>query len=189
MQLLSVYIKQFTKEAHQHLEAVVVRRLKAIKKEKDYANLLTRFYGFFQPVEEALDIFLNDTNVPFYYQRRRSSLILDDLGQLNSTGSTELTIASKLPTINNEYKALGAFYVLEGSTQGGTIIANMLIKQSGMPSNAVNFFNAYKEKEKNMWQTFQERLDEFSVESKEATEIANAANETFEKFQYWMLGV
>src|SRR5688572_4807912 len=131
MQSLSVQIKHFTKEAHQELEAVVVRQLKAIKDEKDYAQLLEKFYGFFQPVEQALDKFLNDTNVPFYSQRRRSSIILSDLQHLNAADS-ELSIATEIPIIDNEYSALGSFYVLEGSTQGGTIIANMLIKHSGM---------------------------------------------------------
>ena len=186
MQLLSVYIKKLTKDAHQELEAVVVRQLKAIKDEKDYAHLLGKFYGFFHPVEQAMDKFLDDKNVPAYHQRRRSSIILDDLQQLNSVKG-ELTFATKLPNIDSEHKALGAFYVLEGSTQGGTIIANMLIKQSGMPAKAVNFFNAYKEKEKNMWQSFRERLDEVSVESKEASEIVTAAKDTFERFHEWIL--
>ena len=188
MQLLSVQIKQLTKEAHQELEGVVVRQLKAIKEEKDYAQLLGKFYGFFHPLERALDKFLNDTNVPFYHQRRRSSIILDDLRHLNVVDS-ELAIATELPKIDNEYKALGSFYVLEGSTQGGTIIANMLIKHSRMPAEAVNFFNAYKEKEKNMWQSFREKLDEIPFGSKEAEEVIQAANETFEKFHSWMLFV
>ena len=188
MQLLSVQIKQLTKEAHQELEGVVVRQLKAIKEEKDYAKLLAKFYGFFHPVEEALNKFLNDTNVPFYHQRRRSSIILDDLQHLN-VGDIGLAIATEVPKIDNECKALGSFYVLEGSTQGGTIIANMLTRHSGMPAEAVNFFNAYKEKEKNMWQSFREKLDEIPFGSKEAEEVIQAANETFEKFHSWMLYV
>lgn len=186
MQLLSVHIKKATKRAHQLLEAVVVRQLKAIRSENDYAHLLNKFYGFFHPAERLLDNFLNDTNVPLYQQRRRSSSILDDLREIGSTGK-EMALATSLPGIDNEHKALGVFYVLEGSTQGGTIIANMLVKQLGMPSNAVHFFNAYKEKEKTMWQSFRERLDEVPVGSKEAEEIMQAANEAFEKFHAWMV--
>ena len=149
---------------------------------------MEKFYGFFHSVEQALDKFLNDSNVPFYYQRRRSSIILDDLRHLNAR-IDDLSIATALPMIDNEYKALGAFYVLEGSSQGGTIIANMLIKQGGMPAEAVSFFNAYKEEEKNLWQSFREKLDEIPFGSKEAEEVIQAANETFEKFHSWMLYV
>ena len=188
MQLLSEQIKQYTKQAHQELEGVVIRQLKAIREEKDYAQLLGKFYGFFHPVEQVFDKYLNDTNVPCYHQRRRSSIILDDLQHLNVCDNA-LAVATELPKIDNEFKALGSFYVLEGSTQGGTIIANMLIKQGGMPAEAVSFFNAYKEEEKNMWQSFREKLDEIPFGSKEAEEVIQAANETFEKFHSWMLYV
>ena len=186
MELLSVQIKQFTKEAHQTLEGVVVRQLKAIREEKDYALLLGKFYGFFQPVEKAFVKFFNETNIPYYHQRRRSSIILDDLRHLNASAG-DLPIATNLPAIDNEHRALGAFYVLEGSSQGGPIIASMLIKQSGMPADSVNFFNAYKEDEKKKWQSFRERLDEIPAGSDEAKEILKAANETFEKFHLWMV--
>ena len=184
--MLSAEIKQETREAHQALEAIVVRKLKSIAGTKDYAWLLEKFYGFYHPLEQQLHRFLDDEVVPLYSQRRRAGLILDDLQHLK-TGVEKLSLSADLPLVDNVNKALGAFYVLEGSTQGGSIIASMLTKHAQMPATAISFFNAYGENEKDMWQSFRERLDQLPAGTAAATEVINAGKETFEKFHAWIL--
>ena len=181
---LSSRIKEATKESHQALEGVVIPKLKAISSEADYALILQKFYGFHQPVESLLDQYLDESEIPDYSKRRRSHLILRDLDSMNRPHPH--FNAAKIPEINSLASAFGVYYVFEGSTQGGVIIAQMLTK-AGIPTEAINFFNAYKELAGPMWNSFKERLDEFSDDENFSNEAVASAKETFELFRNWML--
>ena len=141
--MLSSLLKDYTKDSHQSLEAIVVRAIKSINDKEGYIQLLHKFYGFHYPLELLQDKFLNDDNVPAYSSRRKASLILDDLNVLEAP--LPVVAATTLPEINSLPSALGSFYVMEGSTQGGTIVARMLIKHAGMHEENTRFFYAYGE--------------------------------------------
>ena len=49
--MLNQLIKNNTKEEHQALEGIVVRQLKAIRTDADYAEILKNFYSYFNAVE------------------------------------------------------------------------------------------------------------------------------------------
>lgn len=181
---LSLALKEATRSVHQSLEGIVVRKLKAISTRDEYAQLLSAFYGFHHPAEHKLDAWLDDSLIPYYTGRRRSSAILDDLRELGE--DIHIPLAMDLPQIDSLAKALGVFYVLEGSTMGGKIIAGMLRRQ-GIPGDAIRFFNAYRENELPMWQAFTSVLDHFPVDPLFNDEIREAAITTFEKFRNWMI--
>src|SRR5690348_11893528 len=121
--MLSARLKEETKEAHQSLEAVVVRRIKSIRSHEQYAELLQKFYGYHFPLELTFDQYFTDEIIPHYSDRRKSDLILKDLDNLGMKRS--ITLATELPQLTTMTQAFGAYYVLEGSTQGGEIVANM----------------------------------------------------------------
>lgn len=183
--MLSNRIKDATREIHQELESTVVRKLKSIASHKDYAQLLGKFYGFHHPIEKKLDQFLDHTLVPRYTERRRSTLILKDLAAIGQNGFV-IDTATTLPRIDSQASALGVFYVLEGSTQGGTMIANLLSRHAGIPNAALHFFNAYDEEEKQMWGSFKEKLDAYPVGVDASYEMIKSAKQTFECFHSWM---
>ncbi|CAD7811737.1 hypothetical protein CHRY9390_02407 [Chryseobacterium aquaeductus] len=59
----------------------------------------------------------------------------------------------------NEQEALGALYVIEGSTLGGNVIAKQLSKTENFDHVSFNFFGCYKENTGMMWKDFKEILD------------------------------
>jgi heme oxygenase (biliverdin-IX-beta and delta-forming) len=182
---LSSVLKEQTHDAHQALEAVVVRKIKAIKSKEDYERLLYKFYGFHQPLEQWFDKLLDNDIVPFYAKRRRSGLILNDLANLGHE-NVLIPLTNELPFIDSLAKALGAFYVLEGSTNGGTIVANMLINYAGMTTDTTTFFYAYGD-DKSLWKSFRDKINTYTAESDFSEEMVTAANETFLKFRDWIL--
>jgi heme oxygenase len=182
--MLSSLLKEHTKESHQSLEAVVVRSIKSIRDKEGYINLLHKFYGFHYPLEQLQDQFLNDSNIPSYSDRRKASVILDDLKNLEAPSPNEM--AASLPAVDSLAAALGTYYVMEGSTQGGTIVANMLIKYAGMSEDNTRFFYAYGEEGKQMWQSFKEKLDSYGDDPAFNEKVIKAADDTFKFFKDWM---
>ncbi|MET0391912.1 MAG: biliverdin-producing heme oxygenase [Chitinophagaceae bacterium] len=183
--MLSTGLKERTKEAHQALEGIVIRQIKAIQNKEQYRALLYKFYGFHFPMEQLFDKYFTDEIVPSYSRRRRAGVITEDLTHLGGT-STNIPLATDLPVIDSLAKALGAFYVLEGSTQGGTIVANMLIKHVGLTPETTSFFSAYGD-DKTLWASFREKLDSYPDDPSFQEEVIAAANDTFTALKNWMI--
>lgn len=183
--MLSVQLKENTKEAHQSLEAVVVRRIKSIRSSQEYIDLLHKFHGFHAPMEKLFDQHFTDQLIPSYSVRRKADLILHDIKSLGIE-SQHAEQADSLPAVDSLAKAVGAFYVLEGSTQGGAIVADMLSRHAGVTPAATSFFNVYGDDKKAMWQSFKEKIDTY-CDPEFTREAVDAANDTFRKFEKWML--
>lgn len=184
--MLSSELKENTKEAHQALEAVVVRQIKSIRSKEDYVRLLHKFYGFHQPMEEIYDAYFNDDIIPFYSKRRRVNTILRDLSNLGAE-TENIPTTRDLPLIDSPARAMGSFYVLEGSTQGGVIVADMLIKYAGLSPGTTSFFYAYGNDSKEMWQSFKDKMDNYFPYDDLRNDVIEGAIDTFSKFREWML--
>jgi heme oxygenase (biliverdin-IX-beta and delta-forming) len=182
--MLSAELKEKTKVEHQALEGVVIRQIKSIRNKEQYVALLHKFYGFHKPMELLFDKYLDDSKVPEYSSRRKADLIFKDLQNMGD-GNTSISSASKIPVIDSSARAIGAFYVLEGSTQGGAIVADMLIKYAGMTPETTQFFNVYGNNKKQMWDAFKIKMDEHSDPGFIKDAVA-AANDTFTAFRQWM---
>lgn len=182
--MLSAELKEKTKEAHQSLEGIVVRQIKAIRSKEQYSALLHKFYGFHFPMEQLFDRYFTDEIIPSYSRRRKTDTILRDLENLGEK-PPNIGVATELPAIDSLAKAFGSFYVLEGSTQGGTIVAGMLIKHAGLTPEATSFFRAYGD-DKTMWTSFRETLDAYPADPSFRTDVITAANDTFTALKKWM---
>lgn len=88
-------------------------------------------------------------------ERKKLSLIEKDVESL----SLEYKEVSDKPDFTNEHEALGAMYVIEGSTLGGNVIARQLSKTGGFDTVNFNFFGCYQENTGPMWKNFKEVLD------------------------------
>ena len=183
---LSSALKEETKEAHQALEAVIVKQIKGIRNREEYERLLHKFYGYHFPLEQQFDQYFDNESIPHYTERRRADLILKDLANLGNN-NVMIPLAGDIPSVDSTAKALGAFYVLEGSTNGGTIVAGMLIKYAGLTPETTSFFYAYGDDKKYMWPSFKEKLDSYPADEQFRSQVIEAANETFLKFKEWMV--
>lgn len=181
---LSLALKETTKNPHQQLEKIVIHKLKGIKATSDYIAILNFFYGFIRPLEEKIARVMDESLLPDYGQRRKSDTLLADLDYLQS--DLERPVTSNLPEITNTYQAIGALYVLEGSTLGGEIISKMLSDKLRLDTrDGLSYFVAYGDNNRSMWQKFQQMLDDI-LDAKAQAEVLKAAEQTFIKFKNWL---
>ncbi len=174
--MLSTKIKEATSISHQEVEKKVVRRVRSIHSEADYADLLKHFYAYFNAVEQAVAPYITSEILPDLAERRNASYIKADLEALGANvNDLPLAIA---PEINTVVQALGALYVLEGSIMGGPYIVQMLQKV-GL-SKGFSFFSGYGEASGQKWTAFIQVLN--TIGQGEEQQAVNSANETFAKF-------
>ncbi|WEA01520.1 biliverdin-producing heme oxygenase [Mucilaginibacter sp. SJ] len=176
--MLSTTIKEATKEAHQQLEKKVVQKLKAIRSNQDYADLLRYFYAYFSHLEKVIAPFITIDILPDYAQRRNSSFLKSDIEALG--GDINNLPETSVPEINNVIQALGALYVMEGSIMGGSIIVQMLAK--GGITEGVSFFSGYGPATGQMWGTFISVLNAIAANDEEEAIAVHTANDTFNHF-------
>jgi heme oxygenase len=176
--MLSTNIKEATKEAHQQLEKKVVQKLKSIRSNSDYADLLKHFYAYFNAVEQAIKPYITTSVLPDYAERRHSGYLKADIEELGSDTS-ELPVVT-VPQISSIPEALGALYVMEGSIMGGGIIVQMLAKYG--VTKGVSFFSGYGEATGQMWGKFIAVLNAQAESEKQQVLAIKAANETFSNF-------
>jgi heme oxygenase len=180
--MLSEKLKDQTKTNHQLLEKKLIVKLKGINHKADYIKLLQLFGSYFSGLDHLISLHLNKLSLPDYGKRRKANLIAADLISL---GAKPFTPAEDrlLPQILNHAQSLGALYVIEGSTLGGQIISQLLVRQLGDIS-AISFFSGYGADTMAMWQKFKAVLD--LAENEPGDEIIATANETFLKFSQWL---
>jgi len=176
--MLSTKIKEATKVPHQEVEKKVVSRIKSIRSDADYADLLKHFYAYFNVVEKAIAPYITSAILPDLAGRRNASYIKADIEALGaSTDELPLAVA---PEINNIVQAIGALYVLEGSIMGGPYIVQMLQK-SGL-TKGFSFFSGYGEASGQKWNTFVQVLNTIAQNEEEAEQALKSAHETFARF-------
>jgi heme oxygenase len=170
-------LRKQTTSAHQQLEKLVVARLKSIRSNQDYANLLKIFYAYFNRLEEAIKPYISAEVLPDYADRRHAVSLANDIVSLGSS-LTKLPKVS-VPVIDSPIKALGALYVMEGSIMGGTIIIQMLAKH-GL-TEGVSFFRGYGSETGGKWASFASVLDRY-IHRDFGQEAIESANQTFSNF-------
>ncbi len=176
--MLSTKIKEATKVPHQEVEKKVVLRIKGIRSEADYADLLKHFYAYFNTVEQVIAPYITSAVLPDLAERRNASYIKADIEALGA-GIDDLPLVVA-PEINNAVQALGALYVLEGSIMGGPYIVQML--QKGGLTRGFSFFSGYGEASGQKWAAFIQVLNTIAQNEEEAEQALNSAHETFARF-------
>lgn len=176
--MLSTKIKEATKDGHQQLEKKVILKLKAIRSNGDYADVLKYFYAYFNEVEKAIQPFITADILPDHAERRNSSYLKADIEELG--GNINELPAVTIPKVGNTLEALGAMYVMEGSIMGGPIIVQMLAKYG--ITQGVSFFSGYGEATGQMWGKFVAVMNEKAATEEQQLQAINAADETFSRF-------
>jgi heme oxygenase (biliverdin-IX-beta and delta-forming) len=175
--MLKDTIKEATRDAHQQLEVIVVKRLKAIRSNADYADVLKHFFSYFSEVEKAIAPYITTDVLPDHAARRNSSYLKQDIEALG--GSVDVLPKAQAPAISSVAEALGALYVMEGSIMGGRIIVQMLEKYG--VTTGVSFFSGYGAETGKMWQAFTDVMNK-EVASADHQLAIDSANKTFTNF-------
>jgi heme oxygenase len=177
-------LRSSTKNNHLELDRYIYPLIKKVDTAEAYHKLLAVFYGFYKPLQDKLEGYLNEENVPAYATRRKAERILKDLDATDTNNNIRL--CDELPKITSLSQALGAFYVIEGSTLGGKFIADKIKENlSAQAGRDFTFFDAYGENNLQMWSSFTTKLNNTDVDS---TELISTATNTFDKFYSWIKG-
>jgi heme oxygenase len=182
--MIADQIKNNTNTHHQALEVIMIRQLKAMQSIADYTDILEVFYSYFGALEQKIKAQLNDGFS--LAERRKAGDLAADLMHYGATIPL-LATAEDLPQIENHLQAIGALYVIEGSTLGGKYISQMISKQLKLTDAAgLTFFNGYGDNTMSMWSDFKDYMNKQAKNEAEEAEIIASANETFVKFKQWM---
>ena len=181
--MLTEDLKKSTYPEHQEAEKKMIVALRRIETREDYVRMLNWMYGFYAPMEALIQKHLTPDLLPDIDRRSRAEYLLWDIRE-SGLPNPEFEICRDLPAIDSEDKAIGALYVLEGSTLGGRIIAGMIQRQLG-PGAATAYFNGYGEENNRMWQSYKDFIDQ-PRPMEQQTVILESAKTTFITFKNWI---
>ncbi|AWM38357.1 Heme oxygenase [Gemmata obscuriglobus] len=179
-------LKETTAEQHARLERRVDLGAR-LRGPSEYAELLGHFYGFYRPLEAALSAVSGYESVGLAFMERcKIPHLASDLSVLGrSPAHVPLDAA---PPIGSLGAALGRMYVLEGATLGGRVVCRMVREALGYtPDRGCRFFNSYGDRVGPMWTAFRAALVRFATTPEAETEVVNAAGDTFDRFDRWLV--
>ncbi|MEO6316528.1 MAG: biliverdin-producing heme oxygenase [Chitinophagaceae bacterium] len=186
--MLTDQLEEKTKRSHQLLEGKINPKIKAIQTPEDYSQVLILFYTYFGGLELLIDKYIDLVVLPDYSIRRKTASLALDLHALNTPLPMVADMPS-LPVVENNLQALGALYVLERSTLGGSFISKMIgDKLVFTDASRLGFFNGYGSPTAGMWASFRQALDALVLQPGDADTILTAANDTFLLFCEWVDG-
>jgi heme oxygenase len=157
--MVSEYLKQNTAEFHDAAEKLFSSH-KIFSKTftlEDYKKIISTNYLMLLHSEDKIFTSLSDKFSEKLHldKRLKLPLIEKDLSSLDLKNQKE----TQHLEFADEHEALGAMYVIEGSTLGGNVIAKQLSKTEGFDDITFNFFGCYQENTGMMWKNFKEVLD------------------------------
>jgi heme oxygenase len=181
---LAARLRAETSDVHQQLED----SLDLLGGTLDRCRLITlleRFYGFHALLEPGLERHIDSTLLS---GRPKLHLIEKDLVALGVTHDT----IERLPLCDTAAElaadacsAMGALYVMEGSTLGGKIITRALRQTQAWPAAGLHYFDPYASRMGIMWNEYRAHLATMSSPGGD-TRIIAGARSTFTTLLEWL---
>lgn len=185
---LSIGLKVRTASLHQEAETLLGLPQSIVGRD-DYANWLERFLGYYAPLERAFDTFRDwKTLEPFPARSVQSQRLARDLDELGFDRSTLAGIpTAPCPSLPTFAHALGARYVLEGSTLGGKVILRVLLARIGPQiAGATEFLGGGQIAPESSWRVFKMAVDRFGDQRPACREdVLKGAERTFRGLLDW----
>ncbi|WP_034383842.1 biliverdin-producing heme oxygenase [Deinococcus sp. YIM 77859] len=182
---IMVRLKEMTREQHDAVERLFPVFEPTFDRRR-YAALL----GQLAQVVFPLEAHLLSLPLPAAFQlpkRLKSAALLEDLRVLGvepaSAPPAYLRLPPDVPT------ALGALYVLEGSTLGGQVLSRQLQARLALtPKRGLRYFSGYGPQTGAMWLAFGRALRQH-VRPGEDLRVIEGAQQTFAAFECALTGV
>ena len=183
-------LRAATRDLHARLE----KRLPFFSARLDaarYRRLLQAYYGFYQPLEDALaaSAQVPDELVP--RERVKIPTLVRDLHVLGLTDAdiVRLPLCPDLPVIDSPGTCLGVMYVLEGATLGGQLLRREVNARLGLDEHSgAAFLDVYGAATGPRWKAFLNHLNGASRDPGVVQAAADAAHSTFATFEHWLDG-
>jgi heme oxygenase len=182
-------LKQSTRERHASLES----QLPLLDPElslDSYRHLMTRFFGYYAPLEAMLLSLPYWDEIDFdYVVRIKTPRLEQDLLALGATPETLAGSAccQNLPSVDSIPNILGCLYVIEGATLGGQIITSRLQATLGLTMDSgASFFNGYGAETGSHWHAFGKLVTAYAERFGGDEDIITTANQTFDTLDQWL---
>lgn len=181
--MLDIQLKEQTRKDHALLEKKLLDRISTIEDVNDYVALLSVLYGYYSAVENKLALFFENEDAAEFQRRRKAARILDDMAAYAPDARVPV-LCTNLPEVTSYHSALGVLYVLEGSTLGGRIIAQLIMRRIDVHLG-LTFFLSYGDEVGAMWDSFRKVLKE-AYSPEQQKEVIAGALQTFRTFYHWL---
>ncbi|MEO6685436.1 MAG: biliverdin-producing heme oxygenase [Dyadobacter sp.] len=152
----------------------------------DYQRYIAKMYGVSKACEN--DIFpIISTVLPDVAERYKSQMILNDLLKTGFSKDREVILPVYKFNISSEAEALGAMYVLEGSTLGGKVLYKHISQVLGLTEQTgASYFYGYGQQTGLLWKSFITTLTNYAVEENCEQEVISSAVATFNVIGHWL---
>jgi heme oxygenase len=181
---LLLRLKDETRDVNESLE----RDLDLLRPDltlERYRKIVERFYGFYQPWENAVTPLLLEHLPGSAEARFKVPKLLEDLAYLGKEPA-RLPVCKKLPACLTWPAVLGGLYVTEGATLGGQIVSRQVEQMLGLSARrGTAFFSSYGLQVGAMWRSFCAALQANTPAQNEEM-VINAARQTFVCLHQWL---
>jgi heme oxygenase len=143
----------------------------------DYAGFLASMAAVLPPLERALEDASIHKAVPDWDERRRASLLLDDLHALGAAPPRE----ADPPSVDGEARQLGIVYVLEGSRLGGKLLLRRALNHPDSRVRAATRYLSHGAG-RDLWSSFLVRLEASAAVNGAPNEAVAGARAAFALF-------
>ncbi len=175
-------LRRSTAATHRELEATL-QRAGFFAGEAGYRRYLGAVAPLYAALEAALDIAGAGLLLPDWPRRRKSELILAELGA-EPEPEFAAAIAARLdpPQGWGAGDVLGALYVLEGATLGGAVLARQMRLCGAAGWDTRCLLDPYGSERGLLWRVFLERLETTQLTPADEVALCSRAKATFALF-------
>lgn len=182
---------------HERLRAATAPAHHALERDLDwqsriadlagYRGLLARLRGFHAAYETAIGQALADE--AFFGPRRRLSKLDADLARLGlDRAAIEALPGPPAAGLEARPEAMGALYVLEGSTLGGTVIGRQIERVHGFDAtNGCAYYRGHGRATGPMWSAFRQELETLAGDAAAEAAALRAGIATFDALRLWIV--
>lgn len=177
-------LKEETTDLHEEAERYV-RILDVDATLEDYRRYLATMAGFHVPMEAAVASHRELAAVGFDAPgRRKSHLLARDLSAL---GAPAWALCGALPDLHGLPRAIGAAYVIEGSTLGGRYVLSRLpATLEPVRARATAFLAGYGDATGDRWRAFGEVVERGVISADDEREAVAGARDCFACLVNWL---
>lgn len=157
---------------------------------EDYTKLVERLYGFYAPLDDAIDGIMPKTeNAAGYSYAPRSALLAQDMLDLGFS-SKSIRMAPRCERafdLVSKTSLGGVLYVVEGATLGGARIdraVRKLLQREDL--YARNYWSWCRSVNQTRWPMTLTYLERLVAEGADANRLKDGAGDTFRLFATWL---
>ena len=180
---LHALLKEQTQDLHSTIEndSVMSRLMQENLTPDEYGRLLLKLLSVHEFMENQLKQIpeLHEA-VPDFSRRQKSESLKKDLKALGMIVPKDFSLKTSF-RLQNVSEAMGAMYVLEGSSLGGQVIAKKLKQHRFISQHTLNFFSHYGAETGLLWRQFLTALEKAEIEGRiDSVQAVHGARSSFQ---------